>query len=134
MRTARVITVLICAVVPLTSPASAKEGVRAKLERSARLSAAPGKTIKITWRLADADGHALGASGIYLRVSRCAGAARHVNARSLGRGRFSARLVVPKGGIRTVRVGLVGWRTSAGKPQRADVLFGFDPPLVRRCG
>jgi|GEM_PF-2818774 len=131
---ARFTTVVICAVVLFALPASAKEGVRAKLEGTARLGAAPGTTIPVTWRLVDADGRAFGASGIYLRVSRCGGGVRRVKARNLGGGRFSARVVIPKSGIRTLRVGLMGWRTSGDKTQRADVLFEFSPPLLRRCG
>ena len=99
-----------------------------------RLDAAPGKTIRISWRLVDTDGHPFGASGVYLRVSRCGGGVRRVKARNLGGGRFSTRVVVPNGGIRKLRVGLVGWRTASGETRRADMLFGFDPPLVRRCG
>jgi len=133
MRTARFITVAISAVLLLALPASAKEGVRAKLEGTVRLGAAPGKTIGVTWRLVDAHGHAFGASGIYLRVSRCGGGLRRLKARNLGGGRFAARLIVPPRGIRKLRVGLAGWRIAGGKAQRADMLFEFDPPLVRRC-
>ena len=134
MRSARVITVVICTFCLLAVPASAKDGVRAKLEGSARLGTAPGKTIRVVWRLVDARGNRFGVSGIYLRVSRCGGGLRRVKARNQGGGRFSARAVVPAGGIRMLRVGLVGWRTAGGVTERADMVFGFDPPLVRRCG
>ena len=134
MRTARLITLAIAAVVLLSWPAYAKQGVRAKLEATARVDAAAGQSIRIAWRLVDAGGRPFAASGIYLRVTRCAGGARRVNARELGRGRFSARVVVPRGAIRDLRVGLVGWRIQPGeKARRADRLFAFDPPLVRRC-
>jgi hypothetical protein len=134
MRTARCISVCICAFVLVGPPAAAKDGVRAKLEGSVRLGAAPGQTISVTWRLVDARGNAFGASGIYLRVSRCGGGLRRVKARNRGGGRFSARVRVPAGGIRRLRVGLEGWRIPPGATaQRADMLFEFDPPLVRRC-
>ena len=134
MRAIRCITVFICAFAVVALPASAKDGVRAKLEGSVRLAATPGQTIPVTWRLVDARGNAFGASGIYLRVSRCGGGLRRVRARNLGGGRFSARVRVPAGGIRRLRVGLEGWRIPAGgRAQRADMLFEFDPPLVRRC-
>lgn len=133
MRRARFITIVICAVLLLAWPASAKDGVRAKLEGSVRLGATPGKTIAITWRLVDAHGRPFGASGIYLRVSRCGGGLRRVKARNLGGGRFSARAVVPAGGIRMLRVGLAGWRTAGGVTTRADMVFAFVPPLVRTC-
>lgn len=134
MRTAGCITIVICAFVLVALPAGAKQGVRAKLEGNVRLGTTPGKTIAVAWRLVDARGHAFGASGIYVRVSRCGGGLRRVKARNLGDGRFSARVRVPAGGIRRLRVGLEGWRIPAGgKAQRADMLFEFDPPLVRRC-
>jgi hypothetical protein len=134
MRAARLVTIAISAFALLTSPATAKEGVVAKLEGKVRLGAAAGKTIRVTWRLVDADGHAFGAGGIYLRVARCGGGGRRVDARDLGGGRFTARVVVPKGRIRKLRVGLEGWRITPGKTERADRFFEFDPPLVRRCG
>ncbi len=135
MRAASLIAVVVSAVAMLALPASAKEGVRAKLEGTVRLGAAPGKTIKVAWRLEDAQGHAFGAGGIYLRVARCGGGARRVEARNLGGGRFRSRFVVPKGEIRKLRVGLEGWRIyPGGKKERADAFFDFDPPLVRRCG
>ena len=135
MRAARLTAVVVSAVVLLALPAFAKEGVHAELEGTARLGAAPGTTIKVAWRLADEQGHAFGAGGIYLRVVRCAGRARRVAARNLGGGRFRSRFAVPKGGIRKLRVGLEGWRIFPdGKSERADAFFDFDPPLVRRCG
>lgn len=133
MTLARTLTIALCAALLLALPASAKEGVRAKAEGTVRLGGAPGTTIRLTWRLVDARGGAFGAGGIYLRVTRCAGGPRRVNARDLGNGRFTARVVVPKGGIRMLRVGLEGWSTAGGRTQRADVFFAFDPPLVRRC-
>jgi len=133
MTLARTIAVALCAGLALALPASAKEGVRAKAEGTVRLGAAPGTTIRLTWRLVDARGRAFGASGIYLRVTRCAGGPQRMGARSLGGGRFSARVVVPKGAIRMLRVGLEGWSTAGGETRRADVFFAFDPPLVRRC-
>lgn len=134
MRTTRCITAFTCAFALVALPASAKEGVRAKLEGSVRLGAAPGQTISVSWRLVDARGNAFGASGIYLRISHCGGGLRRVKARNLGGGRFSARTRVPAGGIRRLRVGLEGWRIPVGgAARRADMIFEFDPPLVRRC-
>ena len=134
MRTATSIAVCICALLLVLPAAAAKDGVRAKLEAGSHLGAAPGTTIPIRWRLVDANGRAFGASGIYLRISRCGGGLRRVKARDLGGGRFSARVVVPEGGIRRLRVGLEGWRIPAGgTARRADMIFEFDPPIARRC-
>lgn len=117
----------------LAMPAAAKEGVRAKLDAPVRLDTAPGKRIKVLWRLVDAEGRPFGAGGIYLRVSRCGRGPMRVDATRRGRGRFSARLKVPRGGIRKLVVGLGGWRIYGGRTEPADMLFQFDPPLRRRC-
>ena len=135
MPTVRLIVVVVTALALLATPAQAKEGVRAKLEGTARLDAAAGTKVRVAWRLVDARGRPFGASGIYLRVARCGGGVRRIPARSVGRGRFSTHMVIAQRGIRELRVGLTGWRIPAGgKAQRADRLFAFDPPLVRRCG
>jgi hypothetical protein len=127
---------LLCAVVAgigLAVPASAKEGVRAKLDAPVRLDTAPGKTIRVAWHLADVKGRPFGAGGIYLRVSRCGRKPLAVAATARGHGGFSARVRVPKGGIRRLVVGLQGWRITPNSKRRADVFFPFDPPLARRC-
>lgn len=135
MRVACLIPFVLVALALPVAPAVAKEGVHAELEGKVRLGAAPGTRLRVTWRLVDEQGHAFGAGGIYLRMRRCSGSSRRVDARDLGGGRFTARLTVPKGRIRRLRVGLEGWRMTPGSEmQRADVFFPFDPPLVRRCG
>jgi hypothetical protein len=48
-------------------------------------------------------------------------------------GRYSARVRVPRGGIRKLTVGLKGWRIIGERRERADVLFPFEPALRRRC-
>lgn len=119
----------------LAMPAAAKEGVRAKLDSPVRLDAAPGTKVRVAWRLVDKAGRPFGAGGIYLRVTRCGGGLRRVPATETPRrrGRYSARFTVPKGGIRMLRVGLEGIRTTGGRTERADVVFEFDPPLTRTC-
>lgn len=116
-------------------PASAKEGVRAKLDAPVRLDTAPGKRVTVRWRLVDARGRPFGASRIYLRVSRCGRKPLHVRATARGAGRYSAGVTVPQGGIRKLLVGLKGWRIMGDRRERADVLFPFDPQLAarRRC-
>lgn len=117
----------------LAVPAAAKEGVRAKLDAPVRLDAAAGKTVRVAWRLIDAEGHAFGAGGIYLRVSRCGRAPFTARATARGRGHYVARFTMPRGGIRKLVVGLKGWRIMGDRRERADVFFAFDPPLQRRC-
>ena len=115
-------------------PAGAKEGVRAVLEKPVNLRTAPNERIRIEWRLLDEQARPFGASGIYLRVSRCGGNPRVVSARARGRGRYVASVRAPERGIRKLLVGLKGWRITPARKMRADRYFQFDPPLYRRCG
>jgi hypothetical protein len=115
-------------------PAPAKEGVRATLDRHVRLGAPAGTTIRVAWHLVDKAGHPFGASGIYLRVSRCTGGPLRIAATARGRGGFSARVKVPEHGIRRLSVGLKGIQIVGDQQRRADVYFPFDPPLRRSCG
>jgi hypothetical protein len=133
MRPALLLLALIAAAALFAVPAAAKDGVRAKLDEPVRLGTAPGKTIRVAWRLVDRKGRRFGASGIYLRVSRCGRRPMTVPADDYGLGAYSARLKVPKGGIRKLVVGLPGWQIIGDKQKRADMFFQFDPPLVRRC-
>jgi hypothetical protein len=133
MRATRLLVGLVIASASLAMPATAKEGVRAKLDEPFRLDAAPGKTVRVAWRLVDEEGSSFGASGIYLRVSRCGRKPLKIRATERGRGRYSARIKVPKGGIRKLMVGLKGWRVIGDRKERADASFQFDPPLARRC-
>ena len=134
MRSALLLSVLIAAAALLAMPAAAKDGVRAELDEPVRLGTPPGETIRVAWRLVDQEGRAFGASGIYLRVSRCGRPPVTVPATERPRGGYSARVKVPRGGIRRLRVGLRGWRITGARKERADEFFQFDPPLVRRCG
>jgi len=133
MRPARLIAVGLAAGALLAMPVAAKQGVRAKLDEPVRLDTAPGKTIRIAWHLADEEGRPFGASGIYLRVSRCGRAPLKVPATERALGGYSARVRVPKGGIRKLLVGLEGWRIIGDWKGGADAFFQFDPPLYRRC-
>ena len=117
----------------LVAPAAAKQGVEAKLDTPVRLGTAPGKTIRVAWRLVDHQGRPFGASGIYLRVARCGRRPLKVPATERAVGSYTARVKVPRGGIRKLRVGLTGWRVIGERTERADVFFPFDPPLRRRC-
>jgi len=131
--TLRLLVGVIAAGAMLAAPAAAKQGVRAKLDGPVHLGTAPGKTIRVAWRLVDENGRPFGASGIYLRVSRCGHRPLRVPATERARGSYSARVKVPRGGIRKLLVGLTGWRIIGNRTERADAFFQFDPPLYRRC-
>ena len=133
MRATLFIVVLGLAVV-VAMPALGKDGVRATLDAPVRLDTPAGKTLRVVWHLSDGEGHAFGASGIYLRVSRCGARPLRVPAKARrGRGRYSARFTVPKGGVRKLMVGLKGWRIIGERKERADAIFNFVPALGRRC-
>jgi hypothetical protein len=133
MRRTSVLVGTIAVATSLAVPAAAKEGVRAKLDKPVRLDAAPGKTLRIAWHLIDAKGRPFGASGIYLRVSRCGRRPLRIPATARVHSGFSARVKVPKGGIRKLLVGLKGYRITGARTVRADVFFQFDPPVYRDC-
>jgi len=133
MRPSLLLAVLIAGAGMLAVPAAAKDGVRAKLDEPVRLGTVPGETITVAWHLVDPKGQRFGASGIYLRVFRCGGGPLTVPATQRRPGAYTARVKVPKGGIRKLLVGLRGWRIIGGERERADKFFRFDPPLTRRC-
>jgi hypothetical protein len=111
----------------------AKEGVVAVADRPIDLAAAPGTRVHFAWHLVDGDGRPFGASGIYLRVSRCGRKPLLITARNRGPGGYTARFTVPRGGIRKLMVGLEGWQITPGATKRADRIFNFVPALGRRC-
>ena len=134
MRPILLSSVAVVALALMAAPAVPKGGVRAIADGPVRLTAAPGFNLRVTWDLIDADGKPFGASGIYLRVSRCGRKPLLIAARELSHGRYTARVTVPRGGIRKLMVGLEGWRTFEGRTERADAKFNFAPALWRPCG
>jgi hypothetical protein len=133
MRAAPLLTGLLAAGALLASSATAKDGVRAKLDNDVRLNAAPGRTIRVAWHLVDAHGRRFRPSGIYLRVSRCGHKPLRIPATARPSGGYAARVKVPKGGIRKLLVGLKGVRIIGERRERADLFFQFDPPVYRDC-
>src|SRR5688500_14199617 len=123
MRPTLLLSVLIATAVLLAMPATAKEGVRAELDEPVRRGTPPGQTITVAWPRVDQEGRAFGASGISLPVARCGRRGLTVPATERSRGGYSARVKVPKGGIRRLRVGLRGWRITGDRKERADVFF-----------
>ena len=133
MRLALALALVITGVAVLAPLAAAKGDVRAVAVGPVRLATPLGEKLRVTWDLVDADGRPFGASGIYLRVSRCGRRPLHVPARERGHGRYTARFRVPRRGVRKLMVGLKGWRTVRGRTERADAIFNFVPALGRDC-
>jgi hypothetical protein len=133
MRRANLLAGIVAVCALLAVPAAGKEGVRATLDHPIRLDGAAGKAIRVAWHLVDAKRRPFGASGIYLRVSRCGRRPMRISATAHARGGYSAHVRMPKGGIRKLLVGLKGVRIVGDRKERADVYFQFDPPLYRDC-
>jgi hypothetical protein len=108
------------------APVAAKENVKATLITPIRVDAPAGERLRVAWRLAYSDERGderpFGAGGVYVRLVSASGAANVGNARG-DRGVYSARVVVPEGGIADVEIGLMGWRSGAGGTRRADMIF-----------
>ena len=133
MRLALAVVLALAAVAVLAPLAAGKDRVHAVAVEPVRLATPPGEKLRVTWDLVDAEGRPFGASGIYLRVSRCGRRPLRIPARERGHGRYTARFTVPRRGVRKLMVGLEGWRTIRGRTERADARFGFVPALRRDC-
>lgn len=83
-RHARIAALVVAVAALLALPAEAKNGVRAILDDPVNVDAKPGTRVRVAWHLVDKDGHRFGASGIYLRVSRCGRSPMRVPARERG--------------------------------------------------
>jgi hypothetical protein len=105
-------------------PAAAKEGVKATLKTPVPLDAKAGERIELAWTLAAEDGRGpFGASGIYVRLTAPEGAPAVTEYAGGDRGDYFASILVPKGGIGDIKIGLEGWRTDARGTRRADLTF-----------
>jgi hypothetical protein len=122
---------LAVAVVALACAAQAvaKDGVVAHLSNPQVLQAAPGKSVVLVWTLR-AGRQPFGASGVYVRLRGLTTST--ALAKELVPGRFRARLPIPNGGVRSIVIALVGWRTDSNGTRRADQRFPIDNDPTRR--
>jgi hypothetical protein len=102
----------------LAAAAGAKEGVVARLENPSVLRAAGGSAVTLRWTLR-AGKEPFTASGIYVRLN----GGRETPATESTKGRFRARVTIPRGGVRSLVIALQGWRTDAHGTRRADWRF-----------
>ena len=107
----------------LAAPAAlAKEGVVARLQNPATLRSPAGTRVALIWTLR-AGKQQFGASGVYVRLRGRSGAVSTAFAATLGPGRYRARVVIPRGGVGSIAIGLEGWSSSPTGTHRADVSF-----------
>jgi hypothetical protein len=124
------LTASILAVMFAVLPAGAKEGVKATLTTSIPLDASEGTQLRVSWRLFFLDGKGerkpYNANGVFVRL-RSASGADTKDGFALGAahqtGDYRATVVVPKGGIGDVEIGLEGWSSDASGTRRSDALF-----------
>jgi hypothetical protein len=108
----------------LAAPAAAKEGVKATLKTPVPLDAKDGERIELAWTLVAEDGgRPFGGSGIYVQLTAPEGAPTATEYAGGDRGDYFASILVPKGGIGDIQIGLEGWRTDARGTRRADLTF-----------
>jgi hypothetical protein len=107
--------------------ALAKGDVTATIERPTACDAAPGTSVTIAFALTTATDHGtepFGAGGVFVRLRRADGRSPLIRrARSDRRGHYTARVRVPRGGIRRIDVGLKGEVRAGGRVRPANHLF-----------
>jgi hypothetical protein len=115
-------------VLALATQAFAKEGVVAHLANPNVLRAAPGRTIVVVWTLREG-GQPFGAAGVYVRLRGAT--TTTAGAKQITPGRFRARVVVPRGGVRSIVIAPKGWRSDSQGTTRADWRFPIDNDPTR---
>ncbi|HET7857009.1 MAG TPA: hypothetical protein VFL41_11190 [Gaiellaceae bacterium] len=138
MRSAVVVLAIAAAALTAAPPLAAKDGVRATLITPFPVAAASGDRIDVTWRLRyvteGGGSRPFGANGVFVRLPSVTGARAETGWAPSGShesGVYRASVVVPKGWIGEVEIGLRGFTSGARGSRTADVLFSItnDPPL-----
>ena len=111
-------------------PAAGKEGVEATLASHVPLDAEPGARLTIRWTLAYFDEERkrrpFGANGVFVRLVSMTGARAETGLAPIGAhsaGEYAANVVVPKGGIGDIEIGLRGVASGPGGTKSSDLLF-----------
>jgi hypothetical protein len=124
------------AALAVAAPASGKGDVRARIDGPVRCDAAAGSTITVAWRLTSVEGdrrRPFGAGGVFVRLlSRSGARPTKARARSARRGRYSARVRVPRGEIRRLQIGLDGTRYVGDRVEPAPIYFRIENDPCRR--
>ena len=106
-------------------PAAGKERVRATLLTRIPLDAPAGTRLEVAWTLTYLDHgrrRRFGANGVFVRLRSATGGSPETGFAS-GTGDYRATVVVPKGGIGDVQIGLQGWTNDAAGTRESDALF-----------
>jgi hypothetical protein len=106
-------------------PAAGKEGVEATLLTRIPLDAPAGTRLQVAWTLSYRDHgrrRPFGAGGVFVRLTSAAGADAETGFTG-GTGDYKTTVVVPKGGIGDVQIGLRGWTSGPAGTHESDVLF-----------
>ena len=110
--------------------AKAKENVKATLITRIPLDAPAGTELRVAWRLFSlgekGEQKPIGANGVFVRLLSASGGASEEGVAPSGSyrtGEYQATVVVPKGGIRDVQLGLQGWVSDANGTRRSDLIF-----------
>ena len=126
-RLALLFLVVAAAALVAALPATGKDGVRATLMTRLLLGAPAGAQLKVAWALASVDEHGrrrpFGGGGIFVRLLSASGAGAETAFARGTAGHYSATVLVPKGGIRDVQIGIRGWVSGPTGTRRSDVLF-----------
>jgi hypothetical protein len=113
------------AVLATALPAAGKGRVAATLLTKIPLDAPAGTRLEVAWRLSYFDHgsrRAFGAGGVFIRLRSAAGRSEATEFAN-GDGVYRTTLVVPKGGIEDVQIGLEGWTNGPGGTRESDLLF-----------
>ena len=131
----RVVVAALLLVLAAAATAPAKGRVQARIENRVQCDASPGSTITVAWHLFFVDRNRrepFGAGGVFVELRGAAGATPSRKHAAGRRGHFRARVRVPDGGIRRLRIGLEGWRYVGDEVFDADVFFPVvNPPCAR---
>jgi len=114
-------TALVAAIVGAASgPAPAKEKVVARVLTPLPHDAKPGTRLTVVWTLSYVEAgerRPLSAIGVFIRLFGHGGSApARVYAAEPVPGRYRARVTVPRGGVRRVSIGLMGWNDDGPAP------------------
>ena len=106
-------------------PAAGKGRVAATLLTKIPLDAPAGSRLEVAWRLQYLEHgrrRAFGAGDVFIRLRNAAGRSTATEFAN-GDGVYRTTLVVPKGGIEDVQIGLQGWTNGPAGTRESDLLF-----------